>query len=296
MTSGFKTHRKLESKFLLLRGKPPPHPRATHHCPDFMWLRGHNWRGWTLLAHSFVLQPFNCPSFVLVCFVCIFWPCISLKWPCIIFWTVSIWGRNPSWQVQQKLQFNGCISNSLKAGFEVLRHQFQRFWNHNTAEDVQACVIYVCLQLYCCLDINRGSDSIPVSPVLRWYKPPKEASEVGNLLVEKFSPTETARKPAVCEWDPEVGAAGQGSCGTGWPSTAPTASVLSHKPKQERSLEGEEDAVGALSLSGVNPMRRRGRGNTGGDIACRVLPTPAPLHGAHRRIKACLLLQLTAKI
>lgn len=165
----------------------PPHPRATHHCPDFTWRSGNNCRGWTLLAHSFVLQPFNCPSFVLACFVCIFQPCITLKWPCIIFWTVSIWGRNPSWQVQQKLQFNGCISNSLKAGFEVLRHKFQNFWNHNTAEEVQACVIYVCLQLYCCLDIKRGSDSIPVSSILWWCKPPKEASEMGNLLVEKFA-------------------------------------------------------------------------------------------------------------
>lgn len=53
---------------------------------------------------------------------------------------------------------------------------------------------------------------------------------------------------------PEVGSAGQGSYGTGWPSTAPAVSVHSHKPEQtpaltpEQSPKGEEDPGGTLSL------------------------------------------------
>lgn len=282
---------------------PPTHPRATHRCPDFTCLGGHNWREWTLLAHSFVLQPFNCPSFVLVCFVCIFWPCITLKWPCIIFWTVSIWGRNPSWQVQQKLQFNGCISNCLKAGFEVLRHHFQHFWDHNTAEDVQACVIYVCLQLYCCLDLNRGSDSISVCPILGWYKTPKGASEVGNLLVEKFASAETNLTPlwvsGTCwgwQQPPRWALLGRGATGRADPARPPqslfTVINQSKRPhsRQSKVWRGRRTQGELYLFREWIPLWRRGLATAGGEIACRVLPAPAPLRGAHRLRKACLLL------
>lgn len=141
--------------------------------------------------------------FGLFWFVGIFWPCITLKWPCIIFWTVSIWGRSPSWQVQQRLQFNRCVSNSLKLGFEALRHQFQHYQDHSAAAYVQACVIYVCLQFYCwfmcCLPLNRGSDSTPVGAISWWYKPPKGTPQVGRLLVEEFAPTKPNRNPSVAE-------------------------------------------------------------------------------------------------
>lgn len=156
-------------------------------------------------------------------------------------------------------------SNPQKPGFEALRHQFQRYQNHNAAAYVQACVIYVCLQFYrwfmCCLAINRGSDSIPVGATLWWYKPPKGTPQVGSLLVEEFAPTKPNRNPSVAEGNllgmaaaPDAGSAGRRSYRTCWPSTSPADSGNGHKLKQMPALtpvespKGEEDPVGALSL------------------------------------------------
>lgn len=138
-------------------------------------------------------------------------------------------------------------------------------WGSRHTQDVQACVIGVCLQIYCwfmsCLDINTASDTIPVSAILWWCKHPKGTSEVGNLLLEEFATTRTNCNPSVAEGDllgmaaaPDVVSAGWRSCRTCWPSTSPTVSVNSHKLKQMpalmpvESLKGEEDLVGTLSL------------------------------------------------
>lgn len=178
------------------------------------------------------------------------------------------------------------------------------------SEDVQACVIYACLRFYCwfmCfLDTNMGSDAIPVSATLWWDKHPKETSEVGNTLVEEFAPTETSRNPSADEggtswgWQqpPMLVLAGQRSYRTCWPSTSPTVSVNGHKLKQTLALAPVESLEGGggsrwelyLFRECIPLWCRGGLGNAGGEVGCRVLPAPAPLHVARRLMKACLLL------